>query len=378
MENTVVLQLEKELNNKFINRQQEIRGLLLALLTNSNIILLGEPGTAKTALVQTISKQVNGKHFQTLLNKTSTAEELFGAYDIKELEEGNYVRKTENTLVDCNVAFVDEVFKCNSEVLNSLLDVMANRQYRNGQALPQPIPTQLLVGASNEMPEGGHDGDLAALWDRFELRYVVENIKTDEDFKELLNIKSRPEPTTTLNLNDIVKIKDEFKEYSYEDVVENIINIKNSLLAEKIKVSDRKWVNCIKYMQANAWLEGRKYISFEDLKVLKHILWQDPAQIEKVSNVINTYSKDLNEEDYKTTLELTSDVISTISYYVDNKKECDDDDFNEIAQKIKYAINKIKDLKKRSISQEKKNNLMDRQKEIAAQLEALKEFRSQE
>ena len=152
-----LLKIEEEMNGKFINRNEVVRGLVITLLARGNIVLLGPAGTGKTDLVQTLARCINGQYFETILTKMSSPEELFGPYNLKELEEGNYVRNTTNTAVDSEVAFVDEVFKCNSATLNGLLGLMAQRVFRNGGSAPSPTPTELFVGASNELPEGGID-----------------------------------------------------------------------------------------------------------------------------------------------------------------------------------------------------------------------------
>ena len=209
--------LEQELNGKYINRGDVIHGLIVTLLARGNCVLLGSAGTGKSDLVQTLSRAITGTCFETILTKTSAPEELFGAYDIKALQDGKYVRNTENSLVDGDVAFVDEVFKCNSATLNGLLGVMAQRTFRNGSSAPTPIPLQLFVGASNEMPEGGADGALAALWDRFEMRFVVEYIKDKGSFHKLLSLNKSLEPKTKVNVSDIVKAMDEIESVEIGD-----------------------------------------------------------------------------------------------------------------------------------------------------------------
>ena len=132
--------LEEEMNSKYINRREVIHGLLVSLLAKGNIVILGAAGTGKTDMVQTLSRSINSECFETILTKTSSPEELFGAYDIRQLEQGNYVRNTTHTLVDSMVGFVDEVFKCNSATLNGLLGVMAQRTFPMGTVSPLLSP----------------------------------------------------------------------------------------------------------------------------------------------------------------------------------------------------------------------------------------------
>jgi hypothetical protein len=123
----------------------------------------GSPGTAKSALVRAIAQAFGGSYFERLLTKFSTPEELFGPISLKALEQDRYERVTAGKLPEAEFAFVDEVFKANSAILNSLLTAMNERLFHNDGA-PAQMPLVSLFGASNELPEGK---ELEALFDRF-------------------------------------------------------------------------------------------------------------------------------------------------------------------------------------------------------------------
>lgn len=282
--------LEDEMNKKYINRREEIRGLMVALMARGNMVILGRAGTAKTDMVQTLARAIESDCFETILTRTSSPEELFGAYDIKELEQGNYVRNIKNTLATAQFGFIDEVFKCNSAVLNGLLGVMAQRTYRNGNAMPAPIPLQLLVGASNELPEGGTDGELSALWDRFELRYVVDYIHDTKSFLKLLYINGSQEPKTKIKMDEVIKAQKEIKAIPFTSIEQILVGIWKRMSEEGLSISDRKWRNSLRYLQANAWLENRNTIEEDDVEILKHILWQNPEQIKQVRKIISEFA----------------------------------------------------------------------------------------
>ena len=82
------------------------------------------------------------------------------------------------------VAFLDEVFKANSALLNSLLTVLNEGEFDDGTGIRKQVPLEMLVGASNEMPEEGEG--LEALWDRFVLRHITQDIERDDSFISLL------------------------------------------------------------------------------------------------------------------------------------------------------------------------------------------------
>ena len=165
MLNKKFLKLETELNGCFMEREEIVRGLLVTAVARGNMLILGAPGAAKTAIAETLSRQLGGNFFSRLLTKVSAPEELFGPLSLKALENDQYKRVTKRKLPEADVAVIDEVFKCNSSVLNTLLPIMNERVYFDDSSTPKPIPLQVLVGLSNELPDGGVNGELAALWD---------------------------------------------------------------------------------------------------------------------------------------------------------------------------------------------------------------------
>ena len=316
--------LEQELNGKYINRGDVIHGLIVTLLARGNCVLLGSAGTGKSDLVQTLSRAITGTCFETILTKTSAPEELFGAYDIKALQDGKYVRNTENSLVDGDVAFVDEVFKCNSATLNGLLGVMAQRTFRNGSSAPTPIPLQLFVGASNEMPEGGADGALAALWDRFEMRFVVEYIKDKGSFHKLLSLNKSLEPKTKINVKDIIKAMDEIDNVEIGDAENLIVELWDAMNKNGYRLSDRKWRNSLRYMKANAWLNGRASLTDDDVLVIKDMAWATPEQIKPIRKLVfNTLNPALGKAQdlYDAVCEVYSELESFTDDDVQNKQK---------------------------------------------------------
>ena len=108
-------------------------------------------------------------YFERLLTRFSTPEELFGPLSLKALEEDRYERLTDGFLPTAGVAFLDEVFKANSAILNALLTLLNEREFDNG-AGRQRTPLVAVVAASNEVPS---DEALHAFFDRFLLRVPV-------------------------------------------------------------------------------------------------------------------------------------------------------------------------------------------------------------
>src|SRR5499433_2042197 len=167
--------LERELTASLIERDEVVRASLVALLAEQHLVILGPPGTGKSALVTELARRIspqNGaglRNFTYLMTRFTTPEELFGPVSVAGLKRDEYRRITTGRLVEAELVFLDEIFKAGSAILNSLLKVANERVFNNG-AQEAPVPLISMFGASNEMPQGN---DLEALWDRFLLRLRV-------------------------------------------------------------------------------------------------------------------------------------------------------------------------------------------------------------
>jgi MoxR-like ATPase len=121
-----------DLQAGLLERETEVRLLLLAALCGEHLLLLGPPGTAKSELSRRLSKLTGGKYFERLLTRFSVPEELFGPLSMRGLENDLYVRQLEGYLPTAEVAFIDEIFKANSAILNALLTLLNERLFDNG------------------------------------------------------------------------------------------------------------------------------------------------------------------------------------------------------------------------------------------------------
>jgi MoxR-like ATPase len=179
--------IERELIGSLIERDEVIRAALVALLSQEHLVILGPPGTAKSALVTKLSQRIspqNGsglRSFAYLMTRFTTPEELFGPVSVSGLKKDEYKRITTGKLVEAELVFLDEIFKASSAILNALLKIANERVFNNGnQEIKAPLISML--GASNEMPQGG---ELEALWDRFLLRFRV-GYTTDTGFAKFI------------------------------------------------------------------------------------------------------------------------------------------------------------------------------------------------
>src|SRR5580692_834368 len=173
--------LAKNLEGRFLGKDEVIRLLLIATLAGEHAVLIGPPGTAKSALLRTFARLLDARYFEYLLTRFTEPNEIFGPVDLAAFREGRYERRTEGMLPNAEIVFLDEVFKSNSAILNALLTLLNERKFTSGaRVLPSPLLSAF--GAANEVPT---DEALAAIYDRFLLRIRSDNLDAYH-FQDLL------------------------------------------------------------------------------------------------------------------------------------------------------------------------------------------------
>lgn len=278
-------QIQQSLNNKFYDREEEIEALMMALLSRQHILFIGPAGTGKSALSSMLGEIVEGsQYFQHLLTPFSTPEELFGMLSLKDLEQGIYKRNISGMLPEAHFSFIDEIFKANSAILNSLLTLINERVfYNNGVPIQSPLMT--LVGSSNEYIEEGEG--LEALFDRFLLRYEVDYIREQDSFIAMLKNEQVTEvPKLTLRelaehqrLVEHVRIP--------ESIYTTLAKIRQGLFDEGIRPSDRRFKQSLSIIKSKAYLDNRLELQRNDLIVLANVLWESIEQRERTEEIIN-------------------------------------------------------------------------------------------
>ena len=294
-------------------KDTEISLSLLAALAGESVILLGPPGVAKSMVARQLKTAFRDAHsFEYLMSRFSTPDEIFGPVSIQKLKSSDtYERAVDGYLPTADVVFLDEIWKAGPAIQNTLLTVINEKLFRNGNR-EMHLPLKLLVAASNELPAKGEG--LEALWDRFVIRIESRPIKKESNFRAMLLDSHADFSGSTGGLGhadfannaDFSELKitgEEYAEWSEninkigvkEEVLDVISVIRKSLRAvnvdeaaerRNIYVSDRRWKNIARLLRTSAFMQDREEVDCCDLLPIYHCLWQEPEERDAIRTIV--------------------------------------------------------------------------------------------
>ncbi len=292
--NTPLLQLGKKLaddvlvpmKQAFVGKDEVIDLLGVCLVARENLFLHGPPGTAKSALVRELARRIDGRVFDYLLTRFTEPSEIFGPFDIRRLREGDLVTNTEGMLPEAALVFLDELLNANSAILNSLLLVLNERVFRRGRET-RPLPTLMVVGASNRLPE---DDALGALFDRFLLRVHCDNVAPEELAHVLvagwkLDVQQDGD-RATIGVDDVQGLQRLLPQADFTEVRPHYVELIHRLRHAGIAVSDRRAVKLQRLLAASALVCGRLEVNRTDVWVLRYI-WDTEEQQDVLASIVD-------------------------------------------------------------------------------------------
>jgi MoxR-like ATPase len=286
-------QVARTLESTFLGKSEAVRLMLVAAIAGEHMVLIGPPGTAKSALIRLFAKLVDATYFEYLLTRFTEPNEIFGPIDIQAFRSGEYQRRMDGMLPQAEIVFLDEVFKANSAILNSLLSVLNERVYTVGSNVWK-TPLISAFGASNEVP---NDEDLMAVFDRFLLRVRSDNLDSYH-FQDLLQrglshevnklsgqYESMQPILASQALHDL---QDQFAQRMRsfpEDFLSTYKGLVFQIRAEGVSMSDRRAIKLLKLFAASAMLDGRPAPDHSDFFILRHI-WNNLDQAEILDGIV--------------------------------------------------------------------------------------------
>ena len=366
--------LLKYLNQNLYGKEEAVRLALLSAVAGESIFFMGLPGTAKSMISRRIAAAFsdfykdgkfsteNGGYFEYLMNEFSTPDEICGPVDLSALNEkpSRYTRQTKGYLPSAKVAFLDEIWKSGPAILNTLLTIVNERIFHNGNEI-EKVPLVSLAAASNELPEKNRGLD--ALWDRFIIRVLVNPVSNEEDFFKVVDegnkelISTAELTAVLLSISDVKSWQAEIDKIELSSEAKNVITaIRKELVRrnndtkhkgdESYYVSDRRWKKIVHLLKTSAFLNGRDSVDLMDCSLIEYCIWNTGKQQNETSEIIEKILKQ-NGISFNLDINDIKDQIKDFRAYINEKFYIKEEDKPELtimsdgteAYKLSQSIN---------------------------------------
>ncbi len=261
-----------------IGREQLAELIVLAAVAQEHLLVIGPPGTAKSAIVRRVASALGGRYFEYLLGRFTEPAELFGPVDLRKLREGVVETDVTGMLPEADVVFLDEVFLGSTAVLNTLLGILNERRFRRGHTVHQ-CPLRVCVGAANALPD---DESLGAFADRFLLHLFVESVP-DNQLEALLagGWQSERMPITACaDLAQLSLLCDAVPMVDMDEARSALAGAIRILRGAGLTLSDRRIVKAQRLVAAATVLAGRTRATQADLWPLFYVMPTHASQVQ--------------------------------------------------------------------------------------------------
>ena len=381
---TKMNQIIDEVRAEVAERDELIECIAICLIARKNLFILGDTGQAKSYAINEFRKRITGaKQFERLMSKQTDEEQLFGRLDLSSLIPGNmpmdelmkdnrYAEQTEKVeklyeqyqndglsstlndavteaknllnikhilcalrsgtpkmitegkIPDSHIVFLDEIFKSNDGILNSLLTALNEKVYTNeGQTVK--IPVESFFSASNEIPNFNDSTQaiLKPLYDRFEMKVLTEYVQEKDNRMMVLKNKqsgSTNKSATYITLDELKQMQKEAEKVKVTDEINELMdNVLCELRRHNIHVSDRKYFGFTPIVRVKAYLNGNTEVKPKDLLVLKNYFWSEPSQIPTVEKILKDICENPIGAKAQKLVEMARESFSELTNFASNQ-----------------------------------------------------------
>ncbi len=288
-----------EVNKVILGKQNEIKEIMAAFLSNGHILLEDIPGVGKTTLALAFSKAMNLSYRRVQFTPDVMPSDLTG-FSIYRREEDRFVYLKGS--VFCNLLLADELNRTSPKTQSALLEVMEERKV-TVEGVTRAVPSPFLVIATqNPFGNAGTQMLPEAQLDRFTASLSIGYPDYENELmlaKSVSNENRLDRVQTILNAEILEHMQNDVHNiYISDPVYMYILNLisatRNHPYIER-GASPRATIALVKMSKANAWLDGKTFVTPSDvyaqfpLVVAHRLVLNSQARMQKVSksNVIS-------------------------------------------------------------------------------------------
>jgi MoxR-like ATPase len=292
------------LNKCLLERREEVKCVLVGLVSGKSVNVVGMYGTAKSDLCRGLARCIGGaNYFEYCFYKETAVDEIFGPPDIEHYSKME--RLIDGYAPAAHIVFWDEFWNASGATQNALHSLRNERRIRNGSKMID-CPMLFEMGASNLWPVGDGFENSGAAFDRFAIRKEVRRC-SPISWEQLCfgDLPSVNDIQPCMTIDNVKQAQSESRALDFsEDAADALISIFNAIQEEGVQISERRRVWSCHIAKAAAWLEGKAEVEPEHLDVLKHVLWNHPVEqpikvakiIGEIANPIGMQVNDLIHE----------------------------------------------------------------------------------
>lgn len=290
------------LNRKYYEVDNFVECILLSMISRTNMIALGPPGIAKSAILREIVNVIDfdvfegTPYFHIQMGTDISPNNILGAPDIEYYKRHGIIKRAyQGFLPDAAIAFFSEFYRISDQVANSgILTILNEGEFKNGT---DTVKTNLrfFMADTNFFPKQPDDLDadetdyrLQALHDRFLSRVLVTPLQDDDNKVRMILMDDHDSTDIKLSLNDLIWIQDHLELVALpEAIARAMVEISNTLTKKyKLFISPRRLKMSRNLIRASALLSGRLTCRMGDLMALQFSFWQKEEDIQKVRDLI--------------------------------------------------------------------------------------------
>ena len=281
----IISKLSTAYSKKVVGQEELKLAMEVALIAGGHVLLESVPGLAKTLAAKTISEAASGTFSRIQCTPDLLPSDIIGT-QIYNYNTGDF--DTKIGPVHANFVLLDEINRSSAKTQSAMLEAMQERQVSVGGVMyKMPEPFVVLATQNPIEQEGTYELPEAQL-DRFLLKEVVDYPSRDEEM-QILNYTIAGQTTAELaatdkvSIEDIKKVQRMAKQVAVDDAIKNyIVNIVTATrnpraiidanLARYVEygVSPRGGIALLQIAQALALINGRGYVTPDDVKQLRH------------------------------------------------------------------------------------------------------------